>query len=125
MGVITAESILSRVDTTLFDETRVRWSEAELLQYLSDAQRMTVQIRPESNPKNRVMAFEPGTRQTLPVGTTNGIGMNTAPLLAGFQLLDIVCNMGANGRIARRRHSHGGEERARSFDPNWHMTRPG
>ena len=74
MATIVAENILSRVDTTLFDETRARWTQLELLQYLSDGQRMTVQLRPEANPKNEVVQLIAGTRQGIPA--------------AGFQLLD-------------------------------------
>lgn len=124
MGTIPAESILSRVDTTLFDETRARWTQGELLQYLSDGQRMTVQLRPESNPKNRVMPFIAGTRQTLPDGTTSGIGADMDPLLAGFQLLDIVCNMGANGQTPGGAIRMVGRSVLDRIDPNWHMTRP-
>ena len=108
MGTIPAENILSRVDISLFDETRARWTQGELLQYLSDGQRMTVQLRPEANPKNEVMQLIAGTRQTIPA--------------FGFQLLDVVRNMGISADTPGKTIRMVGRSILDRTDPDWHSS---
>ena len=105
MGIITAESILNRVDTSLFDETRARWTETELLEYLSDAQRMTVQLVPEAFPKNMTVPLVSGSKQGIPGD--------------GFQLLDVIRNI--PGQAIRRV----GRSVLDRTDPEWHAALPG
>ena len=45
-GTITGANLLLRIEDTLQDTTNVRWSEAELLRYINDAQREIVNLRP-------------------------------------------------------------------------------
>lgn len=78
-----AGEICGRASTTLFDETNVRWKEAELLEYLSDAQREAVLLKPTAFTKNEAVQLQPGTVQSLPAG--------------GVALIDIGGNMGADG----------------------------
>jgi hypothetical protein len=49
MGTLTGANVISRVQDTLQDTTSVRWSEAELLRYINDAQREIVNLRPEAS----------------------------------------------------------------------------
>ena len=70
----------------LLHDSRVpyRWSDAELLRWLSDAQRESVKLVPESNPVVQpILLVANAYRQALPAG--------------GLRLLDITRNLGANG----------------------------
>ena len=63
-GTIAAGDIIGRAQRRLVART-VLWTDEELLEYLSDAQRRAVQIRPEVNPVTRPFQLVAGTRQTL------------------------------------------------------------
>ena len=82
MPTITAQQIVTRATETLYDETNVRWTEGELLNHLSDAQRAAVLHLPEINPIGIVIRCNSGTRQSIPAD--------------GFKLIDIVRNMGTS-----------------------------
>ena len=83
MATITAQQIIDRATETLYDETNVRWTEDELLQHLSDAQRASVLHLPEINPIGTVIRCSSGTRQSIPAD--------------GFKLIDVVRNLGTSG----------------------------
>ena len=68
MATITAQQIIDRATETLYDETNVRWTEKELLDHLSDAQRAAVLHLPEINPVGTVIRCASGTRQVIPGG---------------------------------------------------------
>ena len=82
MPTITAQEIIDRATETLYDETNVRWTEGELLNHLSDAQRAAVLHLPEINPIGTIIRCSSGTRQSIPAD--------------GFKLIDIVRNMGTS-----------------------------
>ena len=104
MGTIPASSILDRVGESLFDATRVQWPEAEVLKYLSDGQRMVVQLRPEANPKNISVVLDEGSKQDIPAG--------------GFQLLDVVRNLTPTTGVIRPV----GRSVLDRIDPDWHVA---
>ena len=83
MATITAQQIVDRAAETLYDEVNERWTQDELLNHLSDAQRAAVLHLPEINPIGTVIRCSSGTRQSIPA--------------AGFKLIDIVRNMGTSG----------------------------
>ena len=111
MGTILAQAIVTRVERALFDLTNERWSEAELLEYLSDGQRQIVVLRPEANPKNMSRQLVAGTRQTIPE--------------RGYQLLDIICNMGTDGNTQGRAVRMCAKAPLDAFLPMWHASRVG
>ena len=78
-----AQDIFSRVEIILQDATNVRWTVEELLQWLNDAQRQIVLVKPDANPLVAASQLAAGTKQTIPT--------------AGTQFIDCVRNMGANG----------------------------
>lgn len=80
---VAANFIINRVKDLLNDANLVHWTEAELLRYLSDAQRFCVQVRPESNVITAIVPVVQGVRQTIPE--------------SGFILFDVIRNMGADG----------------------------
>ena len=70
MGTLTGANLITRVQDTLQDTTSVRWSEAELLRYLNDAQREVVNLRPDASALTANVQLSTGTLQTIP---TNGL----------------------------------------------------
>lgn len=85
MGTITANEILRRARKTLNDDNSVRWTEAELIDWLNDAQREIVVYRPDASVVEEDYGLVGGTRQELPA--------------AGLRLLDIVRNSGSNRAV--------------------------
>ena len=63
---LTAGDLVDRAAVTLNDPEHAQWKEDELLAYLSDAQRLIVQIRPQANPVNVRLPLKNGPRQNLP-----------------------------------------------------------
>lgn len=83
-----ANVILSRARDILQDVTSVRWTEPELMRWLSDAQREVVLYRPEACVLNESIALTANaTKQTLPA--------------KALRLLDITRNMGSGGTPGR------------------------
>ena len=76
----TGQSLINEVAKSLNDSDNVRWPVADLLEYLNDALRSAVLIKPEINPVTKT-DFEPvaGTCQALPPD--------------GFALIDVVRNI--------------------------------
>lgn len=106
--------LVSEVFTRLRDllhDSRVpyRWSDAELLRWLSDAQRAVVTLVPEANPVVESVQLEVGKyRQNLPAG--------------GLRLLDIPRNMGANGTTPGSVIRLIGRNVLDAQDPSWTTT---
>lgn len=64
---VLASSIINRVRTQLIDNgSTQRWSDSELLGWLSDGQRAVVAIIPHAYPQNADVALVAGVRQTIP-----------------------------------------------------------
>lgn len=78
---LTAQNIVDRAETILQDTTNVRWQASELLQWLNDAQRQIVLLKPDANPTVSSMLLSSGSKQTIPSG--------------GTQFIDLPRNMGA------------------------------
>lgn len=76
---LTVDDVFRRVRRVLFDPTGVRWTDPELLNYLSDAQTAIVQYRPEIGAVNQALSLVRGTRQTIPAG--------------GLRLLRVIRNL--------------------------------
>lgn len=105
----TAGEICSRASKTLFDETQVRWKEAELLEYLSDAQKEAVLLKPTAFTKNEAAKLQPGTVQSLPAG--------------GVALVDIGGNMGADGTTPGRGVTQIDRTVLESVRPDWRAAK--
>ena len=107
-GTLQAQHILSRVRNTLQDNTGVRWTDGELFDYLSDAQREIANFRPDSTATHANVLLATGTEQTIPSD--------------GLRLLNIVRNMSGTasdatgGKVIRRTEF----EAINSVDPDWH-----
>jgi hypothetical protein len=80
-----AKELLSKLGTALNDAGHVRWSVATLLEYITDAQRYTVLLRPDAYSKvEAVQLAANSTRQTIPAGAVRFLG--------------VVRNMGLDGQ---------------------------
>ena len=66
MALTTVASILGRAKKILQDETSVRWTEDELLDWLNDAYKQIVLLRPDSHVQVKSVSLVPGTKQTIP-----------------------------------------------------------
>lgn len=84
MATVTVQSIIDKAEILLQDTTNVRWSAAELVDWLNDGQREVALHKPESTAKNIAVILTAGsTKQALPTD--------------GISLLRITRNMGAGG----------------------------
>jgi hypothetical protein len=107
---VTAQTILTRVRTQLIDElTTKRWSDDELLRWLSDGQRTVVAMDPSLGQVTGSLALLAGTQQVLPDGA--------------FLLLDIQRNMGKDGLTPGRVVTVVSRENLDRTDPMWHASR--
>lgn len=99
-----ASDVLGRVRLVLQDEDAVRWTESEVLQWITDGQRVIVLVRPDACVQNQSVDLVEGTKQTIPDG--------------GLRLLDIVRNMSDNRavRLVDR-------EVLDTADPGWHARK--
>lgn len=107
---VTAQAILTRVRTQLLDDLPTkRWSDAELLGWLSDGQRTLVAADPSLGNVISSVKLVVGTKQVLPDGA--------------FMLLDILRNMGSDGLTPGRVVTVTSRENLDRVDPNWHNSR--
>ena len=107
-GTITGANLLLRIEDTLQDTTNVRWSEAELLRYINDAQREVVNLRPEASADHANVQLSTGTEQAIPD--------------VGLRLIKVVRNMSAAGGSAtgKRTIRIVEQEILDTLEPDWH-----
>ena len=107
-GTLQAQHILSRVRNVLQDNTSVRWTDGELFDYLSDAQREIANIRPDATATHSNVQLATGTEQTIPAD--------------GLRLVKVVRNMSGSGTDATGARSIRvvSEDALNSTEPNWH-----
>jgi len=79
----TAKTIIDNVTIQLLDPTNTRWTRAELLTWLNDAQKTLVGALPEATASIGLVTTVAGVRQTLPTD--------------GWCLLSVNRNMGVSG----------------------------
>lgn len=102
-----ASTIINRARDLLIDTGEVyRWSNAEMLRYLSDAQRTIVAIDPSANGVRDTVQLVAGTRQSLPSDAQ--------------MLLNIYRNMGAAGTTPGRAIRVVLREILDTQNPDWH-----
>jgi len=106
---VTAQTIITRVRTQLIDELATkRWTDDELLRWLSDGQRTLVAMDPALGEVSGPLLMVVGTKQTLPAGA--------------FMLLDIKRNLGLDGVTPGRVVTVVSRENLDRVDPNWHAS---
>tara|TARA_B100001287_G_scaffold157843_1_gene132658 strand:+ start:135 stop:821 length:687 start_codon:yes stop_codon:yes gene_type:complete len=75
-GTLQAQHILSRVRNILQDNTGVRWTDGEMFDYLSDAQRDIANLRPDATATHANVQLATGTEQTIPADGLRLINVN-------------------------------------------------
>lgn len=98
-----ARSLLNDTDATGY-----RWTNADLIDYINDAQRMIAVLRPDSSSGTSVSTLVAGTKQSIPSG--------------GFRLLDIPRNVAADGSTPGRAIRIVGRDILDQFEPGWHAA---
>lgn len=108
MGTLTGTNIIDRARLTLQDSSGVRWTDAELLIYINDAQREIVNFRPEATATHANLQLSTGTEQTLPSG--------------GLRLIKVTRNMSGTASDATGAKSIRivEEDLLNSIEPDWH-----
>lgn len=66
MATIRVIDLIDKAEEILQDTTNVKWSQQSLLNYLNDAQREIVLVRPDANPVNAAFTLAQSAKQTLP-----------------------------------------------------------
>lgn len=99
--------VISRARNILLDAdaSGYRWSDAEMIDYINDAQRLVAVYRPDSCSASTNHTLVAGTKQTIPTG--------------GFRLLDVVRNVKADNSPGRAVTITPRDVLDR-FDPDWH-----
>lgn len=112
MGTLTGQAIVDRAWFKLQDKGAtpgIRWTSAECLLWVNDAQRAIVNLKPSANVVAAITTLAAGTRQSLPA-----LG------LAGAQLHRLTRNFAADGVTAGRAITLIPVERLDETRPNWH-----
>ena len=102
----TAQTILDKVAKELHDINGLKWTRAELLAWLNDGLRQVVLFQPTATNTVAAVKLSAGTRQVLPAG--------------GWLLLNVVRNMGTDGRTPGRAIRIVSRELLNGFNPDWH-----
>ena len=110
MSTITAKSIIDKAAIQLTDISGVRWTRAELLGWINDAQRQIVIMSPNATNKIAVMKLVAGTRQSIPSD--------------GWTLLEVIRYMGTAGTKPGRAIRLASRELIDSYNPDWHSDTP-
>lgn len=107
---IAVKSLIYRAGLLLQDEEHVRWTIKELIEWINEAVGAVVRMKPAAGARRGVFALVAGSRQTL-----DG---------SDVQLIDVVCNLGADdvtpGRAVRMTDRH----LLDSANPDWHHMTP-
>lgn len=98
--------ILQRAGRQLSDHTHVRWTDAEIIDYINDAQRQIVLLRPDSNSRNESFQLASGSKQTLPARST--------------YLLRVTRNLGSDGNTPGKVIFPTLRSALDSETPDWH-----
>ena len=77
MSIITAQNIITRVQSILQDDTGIRWPSTELLLWISDAQREICLLKPDASAINEIVKLTANTtKQTMARVEIDGSGTN-------------------------------------------------
>lgn len=79
MGTLLARDVIKKAQRRLVDLNALSWPMDELLDFLNEAQRAVVVLRPDAKSDVVEYTLQAGTRQTLPAGSV--------------RLLDVRCNV--------------------------------
>lgn len=107
MGTIVASEIIDEAATILFDKTKVRWPESDLLAYMNAGQYQVVCLKPEANIINASVAATAGdTKQSIPAD--------------GVQFMRLNRNMGGDGSTPGKAIRTVSMDELDAENPDWH-----
>lgn len=89
MSVITADNIITRVRALLQDDAGIRWPEAELLLWISDAQREICLLKPDASSINDIVKLRANTTKQ----TMSGIQISGSAVPTGNRFLRVIRNI--------------------------------
>jgi len=104
MGTLTGEYLLARASEVVQDDDHITWTSDQFLEWINDAQRATVLVKPDSNVSTGSVQLVAGTLQSI----------------SGIRLQSVIRNMGSDGLTpgnAIRLVQRGIKDEA---DPSWH-----
>lgn len=127
-GTIKVKEVLRRVSSMLMDSDPqfTRYTESDMVDCLNDAQRAIYKYLPAACSRIDALRLAPGTLQSieaiLAANCKPGDGSTPAAPIIGSLLLDVICNMGAEGTAPGKaiRPITDGRESLDALDPLWH-----
>lgn len=87
MAVTKVVEVIGRAQTILQDNTGTRWPRIELQNWLNDAYKEIVLVRPDANTQSSTINLTTGTRQSIAVSPAGSL-----------RLIDVVRNMAATSQ---------------------------
>lgn len=118
--MVSSKTIIDRASKLLLDETNVRWSTTELLDWLNSAQNEAVILKPDCHVTVVEYKLVAGTKQRLPDGTSDYKDSDDSTVDAGIVLIDLIRNMGTDGETPGRAIQIVDREIMDSMNPDWH-----
>ena len=103
-------AILNRVSEILQDASNVTWTAPQMIEWLNDAIRALVLVRPDASSTTTSMQLSAGTKQGLASGD--------------LRLIRVARNMGSNGTTPGKAVRLGSIGDIDSFNPDWHTDTP-
>jgi hypothetical protein len=125
-ATILVKDALARVSGLLNDLSPqyARWSEAELVRWLNDAQAAVAKYLPSASTRIDTIKLQPGTRQSIAViaaaDCKPGDGSTPQAPIHGIQLLGVVRNMGDDGVTPGRAIRFTDRDVIDAVNPLWH-----
>lgn len=107
---IKVEDLLRRLDNLMLDADKVRWGEAERIDWFNDGASEIVLRRPSARAVTEALTLVSGTLQAGPVGTA--------------QVMDVVRNISGDGTPGRAIRSTD-RQALDDANPDWHAAAPG
>lgn len=117
-----ATDIITRVSIALFDQTNVRWSQAEIVNYINDGQAQIILYRPDANSVTGSIRLVTGSKQSIPLAQTTD--PNGVALPPGIRFLRVIRNMGSDGRTPGRSIRECSSVALDNELPDWHWLNP-
>ena len=72
---VTVQSVIDKVQLVLQDTSGIRWTSDELIDWINDAQREIVLLKPDSLATNETVTLVTGTKQSIPAGGNRLLGV--------------------------------------------------
>lgn len=130
-GTAKVKDVLWRASVLLGDykpQQFIRWSENELVSWLTDAQLAIIKYLPSACSRIDAIKLQPGSRQSIevidPADCKPGDGSTPTEPIYGIEVLDVIRNMGTDGVTSGPAISDAVDRRLLDTqDRNWHSAK--